>query len=438
MLISTLIQRMRNSNHNIFSLIMWLVYLVAYLALLPENSQVANAISIFPIVNSGWYYGKRGGFIGSLAIIAFINIMAYSTMGIPNVSFAIVGSIIFLTIGISVGYLHDIRIQLDAEVEKRKKYARNLREKNAEIQKQKRYFEALNAGSPIAIVTLNDKFLIDSCNPSFANLFEYTEAEIIGKKIDDLIIPEGEKENSLEITSKATKGSIVHHFGQRITKNKIPVEVEIFGVPVMVGKKQVGTLGLYHNITELKEAQKSLLAANKQLETLASNDGLTGISNRRSFDNKLEEEWRRSKRSKDPVSLILFDIDNFKDYNDHYGHQAGDEVLRKVGKLLLESKLINRPGDLTARYGGEEFAIILSGATLEYARNVAEKFRKAIMGLKIKHEYSKVENHKIVTISSGVTSLQAQRKSEASQIIKLADQALYLAKENGRNRVEMG
>ena len=185
---------------------------------------------------------------------------------------------------------------------------------------------------------------------------------------------------------------------------------------------------------ELLKTSKKLKKANKKLEKMASMDGLTGLANRRLFDEVIEREMRRAKRKNNNISLIMADIDNFKAYNDNYGHQAGDECLKKVAKVIESSA--NRPADLAARYGGEEFAVILPDTENEGAIKVAEKIRKNLISLKIEHEKSDVAD--FVTLSLGVNSSKITEEVDENKIeefIERADKALYEAKENGRNMV---
>lgn len=169
------------------------------------------------------------------------------------------------------------------------------------------------------------------------------------------------------------------------------------------------------------------------LEQLSNMDGLTQIYNRRFFDITIEKEWRRAARSGTSLSLIMFDIDNFKKYNDTYGHQVGDECLQKIAKLA--ETLIQRPSDVVARYGGEEFAIILPETSEDVALKIAETIRKSIQSLAIPNIYSNVLP--IVTISTGVACLNPSPDSNPLQLVEKADQALYQAKSDGRNRVEL-
>ncbi|MFH2130920.1 MAG: PleD family two-component system response regulator [bacterium] len=167
------------------------------------------------------------------------------------------------------------------------------------------------------------------------------------------------------------------------------------------------------------------------LTNLASIDGLTGIPNRRQFNASLDQGWKNMMRESEPVSLIMMDIDYFKLFNDHYGHQAGDECLCQVAKTLQDSLL--RPLDLVARYGGEEFGAVLPGTDLPGAMQVAERMRKNIETLNIEHAASGVAG--CVTISVGVASTIPKKGAFASQLIEIADKALYQAKSQGRNRV---
>jgi diguanylate cyclase (GGDEF)-like protein len=183
----------------------------------------------------------------------------------------------------------------------------------------------------------------------------------------------------------------------------------------------------HENITERKLAEL-------RVEELAVLDGLTGIANRRRFDAFLEDEWRRAQRLGLPLSLALFDIDFFKRYNDHYGHLAGDECLRLVGKALAH--FARRPGDLVARYGGEEFAAIFGNTDRAAACEHAESIRAAIQALNIRHEYATQAG--CVTISVGVATLHPDPDMSAAKLIEIADQALYAAKEGGRNRICAG
>lgn len=176
------------------------------------------------------------------------------------------------------------------------------------------------------------------------------------------------------------------------------------------------------NHLELKRA-RDLLARQAHFDTL------TGLANRRHFDEKMETELRRSHRMREPLSLILIDVDHFKQFNDRYGHQAGDDCLREVAGAIAGS--LNRPADLAARYGGEEFACVLPGSALDGAERVAEAVRLAILGLNIPHVGSP---HLNVTASLGVASCRPDPDTAARTLIQTADACLYKAKASGRNR----
>ncbi|TWA86326.1 response regulator receiver modulated diguanylate cyclase [Azospirillum brasilense] len=170
------------------------------------------------------------------------------------------------------------------------------------------------------------------------------------------------------------------------------------------------------------------------LRTLSFNDGLTGIANRRRFDEVLLREWRRCGRVQLPLSLIMLDVDQFKPYNDHYGHQAGDECLRAVARLLAEQMM--RPGDLIARYGGEEFVCLLPETDEDGAVQVAERLRQTVAGQRLPHAVSYVADH--ITISLGVATARPLLDDTPDRLTQLADGLLYEAKRAGRNRVCSG
>lgn len=182
----------------------------------------------------------------------------------------------------------------------------------------------------------------------------------------------------------------------------------------------------------LHAAREVAEAANLKLAELSATDGLTGIANRRRFDDFLALEWARSIRNASPLALLLLDVDHFKAFNDNYGHQAGDEVLRQVAQILRKNA--RRPTDLAARYGGEEFALIGPDTPVEAALAIAENIREEIASLALPHEYS---THGRLTVSIGlaVSTLGLPEKPES--LIEMADAALYSAKHLGRNRVEV-
>ncbi|MDR1660825.1 MAG: diguanylate cyclase [Azoarcus sp.] len=185
----------------------------------------------------------------------------------------------------------------------------------------------------------------------------------------------------------------------------------------------------------LRKVKSKLEKANHELQRLSAIDSLTGIANRRRFDETLLREWRRCSRSAMPLSLLMLDVDWFKLFNDHYGHQMGDECLKIVAHTLEETT--QRPNDMVARYGGEEFATILPETSGEGAQAVAEAMRAGIENLRIDHAWSSVSQ--VVTISVGVATIIPPREGEAGihALIKAADDALYRAKESGRNQVRM-
>lgn len=181
---------------------------------------------------------------------------------------------------------------------------------------------------------------------------------------------------------------------------------------------------------ELTKTASALLDANDRLIELSLRDGLTGIHNRRRFDEALQQEWKRSMRTRETLSLLMVDIDCFKALNDLYGHQVGDHCLRAVAQNIQST--LDRTDHLVARYGGEEFAIILPGANKEGALFKAEEIRHSIAGLNLPNKNSVVGS--IVTVSIGICAGLSDAGGSAEEFLKRADQALYLAKSNGRNQ----
>lgn len=188
---------------------------------------------------------------------------------------------------------------------------------------------------------------------------------------------------------------------------------------------------IYEMRKKLQVAQQDLLLANKKLERLATYDQLTGLPNRRNFDETLKRQFKLAKRNKSPLSLIICDIDFFKIYNDTYGHQKGDDCLTSVAKII--GSIPVRPTDKACRYGGEEFTVILPDTNLQGGLLIAEKLRLAIFDRNLKHEGSNITSH--ITLSVGLSTYTGQYKT-LEELLKSADEALYRAKEKGRNRIE--
>ena len=182
---------------------------------------------------------------------------------------------------------------------------------------------------------------------------------------------------------------------------------------------------------KLQEAMDDLATANTRLQALTMQDGLTGIYNRRYFDQKLEKEWQRALRNQDSLALLLIDIDFFKDFNDKYGHLAGDECLKRVAQVIRDT--ITRPSDAVSRYGGEEFVVVLPDTSSEGAVHVAENIRRAMQSVQIRLE----QGQTMVSVSIGVAALIPSDARVPQDLISIADQALYQAKTNGRNRTQL-
>ena len=182
--------------------------------------------------------------------------------------------------------------------------------------------------------------------------------------------------------------------------------------------------------TLVDQRTEALKIANDKLEALSNTDGLTGIANRRSFDSGLEREWKHAQRCGTSLALLLIDVDRFKHFNDRYGHLAGDDCLRELGRVLAKEG--RRAGDLVARYGGEEFVVMLPGTSLPDALERARHTQQAIWSLAIEHAGTTAG---IVTVSLGVAVLKPSLQQPPDDLVQHADQALYQAKRTGRNRV---
>ena len=193
-------------------------------------------------------------------------------------------------------------------------------------------------------------------------------------------------------------------------------------------------VGFMFDITERKQIEEELIRLQKEFRELSYKDGLTGVANRRMFDSVLDVEWANALRNKQPLSLILLDIDYFKQYNDHYGHIQGDDCLKTVAQAL--GKAATRSRDFFARYGGEEFVLVLPETDADAAQRVAERCRNLIFKTQIPHAHSAVGQ--ILTISLGVGTITPTHKDDAIAFIETVDRQLYQAKQRGRNCIVNG
>ena len=279
--------------------------------------------------------------------------------------------------------------------------------------------------SPAPVIITDMKGNIEYVNPAFSKITGYSQEEALGQNpriIKSNMHTEDFYKNMWNelLSGKVWRGEICN----QKKDGSLYWESAIISPVKDSQNETVNYIAVKQDISELKRNEEIL-------RNLSLTDGLTGLANRRNFDQTLKSEVLRMRRTSSPLSLMMIDIDMFKDYNDCYGHQAGDECLKSVASVLTKS--LKRPGDMSARYGGEEFVLILPETDIHHAMNFAENIRKQIENLKIPHKKSPVSPY--VTVSIGVSFADEINQLEAEQLIKLADTALYSAKGKGRNQI---
>ncbi|HZT86708.1 MAG TPA: diguanylate cyclase [Stellaceae bacterium] len=290
-------------------------------------------------------------------------------------------------------------------------------------------FRLIAENSRDMIVRLGPDHRRQYVSPASRDLIGYEPEELMGQDPCDVVHPEDR-----ELWDRIyADGNVIA--GEALASRYRVVRKDGRVIWVEASRRRVASDGGYvvtlRDVTGRKEAEDQLAEANRQLEHLANEDGLTGVANRRYFDAGLDAEIRRARRDGATVSLIMVDVDRFKAFNDRYGHPAGDRCLRAIAQVL--KGVPGRPGDLVARYGGEELAIVLPNTTMAGALVIAERARLAVRDLNIDHPDN---NDNIVTVSIGVASqVMAQDRGSADELIAEADRALYRAKQTGRDRV---
>jgi diguanylate cyclase (GGDEF)-like protein/PAS domain S-box-containing protein len=307
--------------------------------------------------------------------------------------------------------------------------ARDITErKRAEValrKSEERYRELFDNANDM-IITIDLKGNITSVNKMAEKITGYSVVDIIGKNVSCLLHPDDLKKAMKMIECKLSGEAKTVYDLDIISKDGRVTPSEISSNLMFQSGQPAGVQAFVRDITERKKMLN-------KLRKISFKDGLTGLANRRYFDEILNNEWKRAKRESHPLSLVLIDIDSFKPFNDTYGHQEGDVCLKNISRII--KPYAKRPGDLAARYGGEELALILPCANSQNAFKIAEKIRKKVQKLKITHNESKVDGCKTISISAGVATLVPDADSTQSILVNLADKALYSAKNQGRNQV---
>jgi diguanylate cyclase (GGDEF)-like protein/PAS domain S-box-containing protein len=269
-------------------------------------------------------------------------------------------------------------------------------------------------------------------SPGIKAMTGWEPRELVGRIFREVIHPAdvAEVEMAMRALRAGSEGGTLEYRARKRDGEYFWVEgsLRVFRDPA--SGRPIGFLNLVRDITERKRAEEHLQSAYRAMESLVVVDALTGISNRRRFDEALATEWRRALREGEKLSLLLIDADHFKRYNDTYGHVRGDSCLKQIAEAALD--VVLRPGDLVARYGGEEFAVVLPGTDETGAKAVAEDICQAVRNRRLPHEGNAPG---IVTVSVGCATVVPIRGKTPQDLIESADQALYRAKGRGRNRV---
>jgi diguanylate cyclase (GGDEF)-like protein/PAS domain S-box-containing protein len=271
-------------------------------------------------------------------------------------------------------------------------------------------------------------------SPACQEILGYAPEELIGKKAFGAVHPDDAEHVAFLFQSvlrgRSERAVVVNRMRHR-DGNWIWVEAQLRTLRDLQTGAPSGIIGSLRDISIRKAAEDQLEAANRRLEALAGQDGLTALANRRTFDNALAREQRRAARDKMRLATIMIDVDWFKAFNDRYGHPAGDECLRQVSRAIENT--LRRPGDIVARYGGEEFAVLLPNTDESGAAMMADRIRRAVLALAIDHDASPAT---IATISAGVAAWgPGAAEAALATLMQDADRALYVAKNNGRNVV---
>ncbi|EGR4456842.1 diguanylate cyclase domain-containing protein [Vibrio cholerae] len=333
-----------------------------------------------------------------------------------------------------LGISHDVtdwynmQRQLREEMEKRRDTEVALAQRDTILQN-------ILESSPDSIGIFNENMVYQACNQPFVEALGIAEvSDLVGKRLQD-VIPEHIYARLSDTDSQVLHQGKSLRYIDRIERSDgefiwFDVVKSPFRDPASGTN---GVLIMARDVSERYLAAEQLEAANQELERLSFLDSLTHVANRRRFDEQLHTLWHLHVREGKPLSIILCDVDYFKDYNDAYGHLMGDETLKQIA--IAFTQVANRHSDCVARYGGEEFGILLPNTPQSGAILVAERIHEKVRGLAIPHEHSKVTDR--ITVSLGIVTLIPRPEDVPEQMVELADRALYQAKANGRNQTSI-
>lgn len=295
------------------------------------------------------------------------------------------------------------------------------------------FLQNISDNMGIGLYSTNKKGIITFANTAAIALLGYDKKDLIGQHAHNLFhIPLANNTDNCfcdQILSAGAKVHTDHVVFWSSNANAFPVEVVC--TPLYDKKNIVGTATVFQDISKRLHQEQKLMDAQEKLRKIALQDGLTGIPNRRSFDQRSQKIWRSAMRRSQPLGLLMIDIDHFKLYNDHYGHQKGDDCLTRIAKLLEQA--CKRPDDFVARYGGEEFVVLLPNTNTQDCSQIGKRMLAMLAHLNIPHQASPTKPY--VTVSIGCCSVVPNGTTSMADLIACADQCLYHAKNNGRNSV---